>query len=94
MLIYAGYTRAKALLYNFLIALTAILGAIIGLFLSEAFTNITHFLIPFTAGGFIYIATADFIPELKKEVVLWKSLVQLFGLILGIVVMLLFTFLE
>ncbi|MFH1505745.1 MAG: ZIP family metal transporter [archaeon] len=93
VLLYAGYSRKKALLYNFMIALTAVMGAIIGLVLASQFANITHFLIPFTAGGFIYIATADFIPELKKEVAPWKSALQLLGLVLGIGIMLLLIFL-
>jgi len=93
VLVYSGYSRKKALTFNFLIALTAVVGAVAGLLLATRFENITHFLVPFTAGGFIYIATADLIPELKKEVVLWKSLIQLFGLILGIIIMLFFTFL-
>ena len=46
------------------------------------------FLIPFAAGGFIYIAVADLIPELHREVKVRKSLVQLLSIILGIFVML------
>jgi zinc and cadmium transporter len=94
VLVYAGYTRKKAILSNFLIALTAVFGAILGLVLSARFGNITHFLVPFTAGGFIYIATADLIPELKKEVALSRSAIQLLGIVLGIAVMFLFIFLE
>lgn len=67
VLIYAGYSRAKALLFNFLSALTAVLGAIIAIFLHNTTENFINIAIPLTAGGFIYIATADLIPELKKK---------------------------
>ena len=37
----------------------------------------TTFLVPFAAGGFIYIASADLISELHKEVEVKKSILQL-----------------
>jgi len=37
------------------------------LLISSKFESITNFLVPFAAGGFIYIATADMIPELHKH---------------------------
>ncbi len=89
ILIHGGYSRKKALLLNFLIALSAVLGAIATLLIGAHLTNITHFLIPFAAGTFIYIATADLIPELHKEVAIRRSLLQFFWFLLGICVMLL-----
>ena len=66
ILIHAGYSRAKALLFNLFSALTAVIGAVVILLINYNTESITQFLIPFTAGGFIYIATADLIPELKQ----------------------------
>ncbi|MBW3015659.1 ZIP family metal transporter [Candidatus Woesearchaeota archaeon] len=94
VLIHGGFTRAKALLYNFLIALTAVLGAVVVLLIGNIYEGITMFLLPFTAGGFIYVAGSDLIPELHRECAPSKSLLQLFGLILGISVMLLMLLLE
>ena len=51
-------------------------------------------LLAFTAGGFIYIATVDLIPELHKEVRVGKSALQLVFLMAGITLMALFTLLE
>lgn len=79
-----GFSRKKALFFNFVSALTAVLGAILTLFLGTRFIGFIQLLIPFTAGGFIYIAGSDLIPELHKETNLAKSLVQMIGLILGI----------
>lgn len=94
VLIHGGFTRKKALVFNFISALMAVTGAILTLFLGIKFTNLVQFLIPFTAGGFIYIAGSDLIPELHKETNLAKSLVQMIGLILGIGVMLILLFIE
>lgn len=94
VLIHAGFTKAKALLFNFLLALTAVLGVVVALVLNSQIEGFTQILVPFTAGGFIYIAGADLIPELKKETDLPKSAVQLLGLILGIGVMVALTLFE
>lgn len=94
VLIHGGFTRKKALLFNFISALMAVAGAILTLFLGVKFTSLVQFLIPFTAGGFIYIAGSDLIPELHKETSLAKSAVQMLGLILGIGMMLILFFQE
>ncbi|HLD98032.1 MAG TPA: ZIP family metal transporter [Candidatus Nanoarchaeia archaeon] len=94
VLVYGGYTRTKALLANFLISLTALLGAVITILIGTRTENILIFLIPFAAGNFIYIAGSDLIPELHKETKLKVSLAQLILFILGISVMFLLVFLE
>ena len=86
VLIHAGFSKAKALWFNFLTALTAIIGAIVALSLSTHIENLTMFLIPFAAGSFIYIAGSDLIPELHKEVKVSKSIIQLIVFILGIAI--------
>ncbi len=86
LLVYGGFSRRKAIGYNFLVALTAVLGALITYFISTT-TSITNFLIPFAAGGFIYIAGSDLIPELHKELGVKKSLTQFVLFVLGILVM-------
>jgi len=93
VLLYSGLKKYRALLYNFLSALAAILGAIIILAIGKTF-DLTAFLLPFTAGGFMYIAGSDLIPELQKEFKIKKSLIQFLFLVLGMLVMLGFVFLE
>lgn len=89
VLIYAGYSKTKALIYNFISASFAILGAIIALSISGKIENFTDFIIPFTAGGFIYIAMTDLFPELKKDSAKFsQTFLQLAGIIFGIGVML------
>jgi len=90
VLIHGGFSKAKALFYNFLTALTAILGAVIALLIGNNIANVTTFLIPFAAGSFIYIASSDLIPELHKaEFELKSSLLQFLAISLGVTVMLL-----
>ena len=88
VLIHAGYSRRKALFLNFLSAITAIFGALIALLIGQQMENFSTFIVPFTAGGFIYIATADLIPELKKESHPLKSLGQLLAILVGLGIML------
>lgn len=90
VLVYAGWSRVRALIFNLLSALAAILGALLVFALETKAENIIPFLIPFTAGGFIYIATADLIPELKKETNPKKSALQLLSILSGFILMALF----
>ena len=87
VLLQGGFSKAKALAFNFLTAATAILGAIISLMLSSYIKGLTTFLIPFAAGTFIYIAGTDLIPELHKEVKFQRSLIQLVTFLIGIGIM-------
>lgn len=86
-LLYGGFTRSKALLYNFLSALFAILGACMVLIINIEI-NSTRFLIPFAAGGFIYIAGTDLIPELHKQNEAKKGILQIATFLLGVGLML------
>jgi len=87
VLVHGGFTKTKALMLNLGVALTAVLGVVISLLLSSRVANLTHVVIPFAAGGFIYIAGSDLIPELHKEVDTHKSLIQILMFILGVAVM-------
>jgi len=87
VLLHGGFSRKKALFFNFLSALTAFAGVFFTFLLGARFVYLSQLLIPFTAGGFLYIAGSDLIPELHKETQLAKSLLQMLGLILGIGVM-------
>jgi len=66
VLVHSGMKAKKALIYNFLSQLTAVLGGLIGCFLSGS-TDFSIVMLPLAAGGFIYIAASDLIPELHKE---------------------------
>ena len=94
VLVYGGFKKTRALLMNFATAVTAIFGGIVGFFLTGITQSTVAFLLPFTAGGFIYIAGSDLIPELHKECKINKSLTQLLFLLLGIFIMFIFLFIN
>lgn len=94
VLLHGGFSKGRALFLNFIIALTAVLGAVIALIADAYVENMTVFLIPFAAGGFIYIAGSDLIPELHKECAVTKSLLQLLAFCFGIAIMMLLLFFE
>jgi len=56
-------------------------------------TSIT-FLLPFAAGGFIYIAVSDLIPEIRKEVRPKRSFGILLVFLLGVAIMVFLKFFE
>lgn len=87
VLVYGGFSRAKALGFNLLSALAAVFGALLGFFISSLVGNFTNFVLPFTAGGFIYIASSDLIPELHKEINTRKSMAAFVFFVLGILFM-------
>lgn len=86
ILLHGGYTKKRALFLNFTTGLIAVLGTLAALFIEQYITNLTSFLIPFAAGGFIYIAGSDLMPEMHKETNTKKSFIQLFTFLLGILV--------
>ena len=94
ILIHGGFKTKQALLINFLTALSALAGAIIILTIGVGAEKFTKYMLPITAGGFIYIAASDLIPELQKEVKTSKSIIQIVAIILGIAVMWGLMFLE
>jgi len=87
VLIYGGFSRKRALLYNFISALMAILGAITGYFISDFAHGFSHFVMPLTAGGFIYIAMSDLIPEVHKENNQRRATLAFISFLLGIAFM-------
>lgn len=95
VLIHSGFSRQKAIAYNFLIALTAVFGAVLALLLSSFAENLSLYFMPFAAGMFIYIAGSDLIPELHRDEFNFKSsALQLIFLVLGFAVMAALLFLE
>lgn len=89
ILLYAGLSKTKALLFNFLSAATAIVGAVVGVVLSGEVTGFHEFIIPFAAGNFLYIAAANLVPELHRHCKLWDSILHVIAILVGLGVMVL-----
>ncbi|PIP52498.1 ZIP family metal transporter [Candidatus Beckwithbacteria bacterium CG23_combo_of_CG06-09_8_20_14_all_47_9] len=87
VLLYSGFTKTRALTANFLVALTVVLGGVIGYYLSFWLENLVGWLLPVAAGGFIYIAASDLMPEIRKEPSLKKSLIYFVTFLAGAAMM-------
>lgn len=87
VLIYGGFTKGKALFFNFLSGLTAMVGALVGYFLVQAVSGMSVFFLSLTAGGFLYVASSDLIPELHKQKGFRRSTVSFLIFVAGLVFM-------
>jgi zinc and cadmium transporter len=94
VLLYAGFTKTRALFFNFLTGLFAILGTFVALSVGSKVEHFSLLMLPLAAGGFIYIAGSDLVPELNKEIGVSKSLVQLAAIATGVGLMLLLSLVE
>lgn len=94
VLLHSGYTVKRALFFNFLSSAIAILGTVFTLFIGTRVESFANLLIPVAAGGFIYVAGSDLIPELHNEIKIKNSLVQLIAIGLGVLVMALLLMIE
>ncbi len=87
VLLQAGYTKKRALFLNLITALSSMIGGILVL-ISPLFGNkVSPYILPLAAGGFIYIALADLIPELNHTKSVKKSIFQVIAILLGLTTM-------
>lgn len=94
LLMHYGFSKFKALLFNFYSALSAILGAVVALLLGSKIDGFTPFIISIAAGGFIYIAGSDLVPEIHKTSDPKKSMIQFISILGGIALMFAFLLIE
>ena len=87
ILVHGGWSKTKALLYNFASALTSVLGALVVLVFAPQLEEAPTILLAFAAASFIYIAMSDIIPQLHKERKFGKSALQILSIIIGVAVM-------
>lgn len=84
VLLHSGFTRKKALMWNFISALTAFIGVIVVLALQSYASGIEMVLLPLVAGNFLYIAGSDLIPSLHKQSDTKTAVWQLASMLAGI----------
>ncbi|VDK43084.1 unnamed protein product [Anisakis simplex] len=91
ILVQSGFSKRRAMCVQLLTAVGAISGCVLSLLTADA-QNITEaaaasWVLPFTAGGFIYIATVSVIPELLENSSPWQSVKEITALLTGIALM-------
>ncbi|WKB52389.1 ZIP family metal transporter [Eleftheria terrae] len=84
VLLNAGFSRSRALLYNALSGLAAVVGGVLGYFVVGALESWFPYLLVIASSSFIYVAVADLIPQLQRRLSLKETLSQLLWLGLGL----------
>jgi zinc and cadmium transporter len=87
ILIHSGISKAKAICYNLLSAISAIIGAMLTYLFASYIEHLVIYLMPLVAGGFLYMAGTDLLPELHKEKKIKTSIIQLIFMLIGIALM-------
>lgn len=87
VLIHSGYSKTKALVLNFAVSCSTLVGALIGYFALSSTTGLIGPLLGIAAGNFLYIAASDLLPELHSKKNSSDKLVQIVILFLGIALM-------
>lgn len=86
-LVHSGLNVKKALWYNLLTALTAVLGAVLGWYFINSLEGLLPYMIAFNAGMFIYISCSDLIPALHEDFKQDRKWLQTIAFILAALVM-------
>ncbi len=87
ILVYGGFKRKRALILNYISSISVILGGVFGFYITSLIEGSAVLLLPFAAGNFIYIASSDLIPEIKKEKRIKISLAYFLVFLIGIGIM-------
>ena len=86
ILLYSGLSKLKALIFNLISASLAILGVIL-VYAGLIKESLALYFLPAVAGGFLYIAMSDLIPELHKETKTMKTILSFLFLLFGLILM-------
>jgi len=84
VLINAGFSRARALLFNALSGLAAVLGGVFGYFVVGPWEELFPYLLVVASSSFIYVAVADLLPQLQQRLSLRDTAVQVGWLAAGL----------
>jgi len=83
----AGFSKKKALFYNFLVATSAILGTLLALWFGHEIEHFSVYVLPVAAGGFIYLAATSLLPEVLKNTAKGKWFIHSVFVLLGLALM-------
>ncbi len=86
VMVHSGQDKKKSILYPLLAQSTSIIGGILGYAFSSSLEEYIPLFLPFVAGGFIYIASADLIPEIHKSEK-WQKIEGILALFFGLSLM-------
>jgi zinc and cadmium transporter len=84
VLLHSGFGRGKALAWNAVSGLSAVVGGVIGYFALSAVSGWLPEILAFSAASMIYVAVADLIPGLHRKTALRDSIMQVAFIALGV----------
>jgi zinc and cadmium transporter len=84
ILLHSGYSRGRAFAYNLLSSATTLPGALAGYLYLDTARRLTPLFLSVSAASFIYVAMADLVPHLHRQVGLRPIAAQTALLFLGI----------
>jgi zinc and cadmium transporter len=84
VLLNAGYTKTRALVYNAISGLMAVVGGVVGYFALSTSEEWLPYVLVLAASSFIYIALADLIPDMQRQRRRMESAMQVGLLLAGI----------
>lgn len=85
VLLNAGFTRMKALLWNALSGMAGVVGGVLGYYVVGPWESLFPYLLVVASSSFIYVAVADLIPQLQQRLSFKETAVQLAWLAAGLV---------
>jgi zinc and cadmium transporter len=88
VLLNAGFSRTKALLFNALSGLAAVLGGVLGYFVVGPWETLFPYLLVVAASSFVYVAVADLLPQLQRRLPARETLAQIGWIIAGLAIVL------
>ncbi|WP_435358267.1 ZIP family metal transporter [Haloarchaeobius sp. DFWS5] len=94
VLVYGGYEPRQALVLNYLTQVTVVLGGVVGIVVGSAVASVPWLLLAFASGSFLYIASSDLVPEIKRDTSLRRSLRNFGVFVAGICLLYGVTFVE
>jgi len=86
VLLNAGLSRKKALLYNAASGLAAVFGGIVGYFVVGPWEQLFPYMLVIASSSFIYVAVADLIPQLQHRLPLRETFAQIAWLAVGLTI--------
>ena len=89
VLLNAGFSRRKALLFNALSGLAAVAGGVLGYFVVGPWQVLFPYLLVLASSSFIYIAVADLLPQLQQRLSWRETLAQVVWLGAGLTIVVL-----
>jgi len=89
ILIQSGCSKKKAIMLQLTTAVGALAGVLTSLIAEGSGVSTGVWILPFTAGGFIYIATVSVIPELLQDSKFGQTVKEIIAMFVGVYMMVL-----